>query len=157
MSLVTTAQAILATAVTALGSTAPARQYVAAGLVAYDQCEQLTVTWAVGGMYLVDPFPSRTTKPVRCAGIVAADFLLECTRCVPVITSDAAPDPGLLTSSAEQIMTDAQTLYCALVAAAPALFGACRLYSLGSAVPYGPSGAVGGVRIPITVQLDCAS
>jgi hypothetical protein len=108
-------------------------------------------------MYLADPFPSRTLKPVRCAAVVAADFLLECTRCVPVITSDAAPDPALLTSSAEEIMSDAQTLYCALVDAAPTLFGACRLYSLGPAVPYGPSGAVGGTRISITVQMDCAT
>lgn len=151
-----TAQAILAAAVTALGTRVPTRQYVAAGLVAYDQCEQLTVTWAIGGTYLVNPFPNRQPGPGRCASVLAADYLVECTRCVPVITGDQAPTPADLTASGIEIMTDAVTLYCALIADAPTLFGT-HPYAFGAVTPYGPSGAVGGTRIPITVQIDCST
>ena len=57
------------------------------------------------------------------------------------------------------IMADGETLLCALLAAAQAgtLFGTCRLFTFGPVTPYGPSGAVGAVRIPITVQMTCAS
>jgi hypothetical protein len=153
-----TAEAILAACVVALGARVPARQYIATGLVSYDGCEQLTVTWPAGGLYLVDPFPSKYTKPVRCAAVLATDMLVECTRCVPVISGDTFPDPLDLTNAHEEIMADAETLFCALLAAAQSgvLFGTCRLYSFGTATPYGPSGAVGAVRIPITVQMTCA-
>jgi hypothetical protein len=153
-----TAEAILAASVIALGARVPARQYIATGQVSYDGCEQLTVTWPAGGLYIVDPFPSRYSKPVRCAAVLAGDFIVECTRCVPVIQGDTFPDPLVITSAHEEIMADAETLMCALLAAAQSgvLFGACRLFTLGPATPYGPSGAVGAVRIPITVQMSCA-
>lgn len=153
-----TAEAILAACVIALGARVPARQYIATGVVSYDGCEQLTVSWPAGGLYIVDPFPSQSRKPVRCAAVLAADFILESTRCVPVISGDSFPDPADITNTHEEIMADAETLMCSLLAQAQAgtLFGACRLYTLGPATPYGPSGAVGAVRIPITVQMTCA-
>lgn len=153
-----TAEAILAAAVIALGARVPARQYIATGLVSYDGCEQTTVSWQAPGLYIVDPFPSRSTKPVRCAAVLAADFILESTRCIPVVSGDAFPDPADITNAHEEIMADGEILMCSLLAQAQsgALFGACRLYTLGPATPYGPSGAVGAVRIPITVQMTCA-
>lgn len=151
-----TAEDILTVAVAALGARVPARQYISTGLVSYDGCEQLTVSVVAPGLYLVDPFPSRTLKPLRCAAVTAADYLLECTRCVPVIQGDVFPDPAAITSAHEEIMADAETLYCTLITAVQGgLFG-CRLVSLGAAAPYGPSGAVGAIRIPITVQMTCA-
>jgi hypothetical protein len=152
-----TAEAILAAAVVALGGRVPARQYIAAGQVAYDQCEQTTVSWVSPGLYIVDPFPSQSRKPVRCAAVLAADFILESTRCMPVIQGDAFPDPAALTNAHEEVMADAEILMCSLLAQAQAgtLFGACRLYTLGPATPYGPSGAIGAVRIPLTVQMTC--
>ncbi|MFN2592952.1 MAG: hypothetical protein ABR532_09000 [Candidatus Dormibacteria bacterium] len=152
-----TAEAILAASVVALGARVPARQYIAAGLVAYDQCEQLTCSWSAAGLYTVDPFPARSSRPVRCAAVIAADFLVECTRCVPVIEGDTFPDPAAITSASEEIMADGATLFCALLAAAQAgtLFGGCRLFVFGAVTPYGPFGTVGAVRIPLTVQMTC--
>lgn len=151
-----TAEDILAVGVSALGIRVPARRYIATGLVSYDGCEQLTVSLVAPGLYLVDPFPSRTAKPLRCAGVLAADFLLESTRCIPVIQGDVFPDPADITSAHEEVMADAETLYCALITAIQGgLFG-CRMATLGPATPYGPSGAVGGVRILATVQMTCA-
>lgn len=152
-----TAEAILAAAVVALGARVPARQYIATGVVAYDQCEQITCSWVTPGLYIVDPFPAQSRKPVRCAAVLAADFILESTRCMPVIQGDTVPDPADLTNAAEEVMADGETLMCALLTAAQSglLFGACRLYTLGPAQPYGPSGAVGAVRIPLTVQMSC--
>jgi hypothetical protein len=152
-----TAEAILAAAVIALGARVPARQYIASGLVSYDGCEQCTVSWQAPGLYIADPFPSQSRKPVRCAAVLAADFILESTRCMPVIQGDTFPDPADLTNTAEEVMADAEILMCSLLAQAQAgtLFGTCRLYTLGPAAPYGPSGAIGAVRIPITVQMSC--
>jgi hypothetical protein len=82
-------------------------------------------------------------------------------RCVPSIDSDAGtfPEPADLTAAAIQIMGDGEALYCALATAcqsrAAPLFGGCRLTSLGGAAPYGPSGGMGGVRLPLTVQVGC--
>jgi hypothetical protein len=153
-----TAEAILAQCVIALGARVPARQYIATGLVSYDGCDQLSVSLVAPGLYIVDPFPSRTSKPIRCAAVLAADFLVEATRCVPVIQGDVFPDPAAITSAHEEIMADGETLFCSLLSAAQSgvLFGACRLFSFGAMTPYGPSGAVGAVRIPITVQMTCA-
>ena len=153
-----TAEDILAACVAILGARVPARQYISTGVVAYDQCEQLSVTLTPPGLYVVDPFPTRTSKPVRCAWVLAADMLVECTRCVPVIQGDVFPDPADITSAHEEIMADGETLLCGLLSAAQAgtLFGGCRLYTFGAVTPYGPSGAVGAVRIPITVQMTCA-
>lgn len=152
-----TAEAILAGGVLALGARVPARQYIATGVVAYDQCEQITVSWVTPGLYIVDPFPSQSRKPVRCAAVLAADFVLESTRCMPVIQGDTFPAPADLTNAHEEVMADAEILMCSLLAQAQAgtLFGACRLYTLGPATPYGPSGAIGAVRIPLTVQMSC--
>lgn len=153
-----TAEAILAASVIALGARVPARQYIATGLVSYDGCEQISCSWQPPGLYIVDPFPSQSRKPVRCAAVLAADFILESTRCVPVISGDTFPAPADIINAHEEIMADAEILLCSLLAQAQAgtLFGACRLYTLGPATPYGPSGAVGAVRIPITVQMTCA-
>lgn len=152
-----TAEAILAASVIALGARVPARQYIATGVVAYDQCEQITCSWITPGLYIVDPFPSQSRKPVRCAAVLAADFVLESTRCLPVIQGDTFPDPAAITNAHEEVMADAEILMCSLLAQAQAgtLFGACRLYTLGPATPYGPSGAIGAVRIPLTVQMTC--
>jgi hypothetical protein len=152
-----TAEAILAASVIALGARVPVRQYIATGVVSYDGCEQLTVSWPASGLYIVDPFPSRYSKPVRCAAVLAGDFLVECTRCLPVIQGDTFPDPAALTNAHEEIMADAEILMCSLLAQAQAgtLFGTCRLWTLGPATPYGPSGAIGAVRIPLTVQMSC--
>ena len=154
-----TAEAILATAVVALGARVPARQYIATGIVAYDQCEQITCSWVAPGLYIVDPFPAQSRKPVRCAAVLAADFILESTRCMTIIQGQAFPDPADLTNAAEEVMADGEILMCALLAAAQSgvLFGGCRLYTLGRATPYGPSGAVAAVRIPITVQMTCTA
>lgn len=154
-----TAEAILAQCVTALGARVPAGQYIATGQVSYDGCDQLTVVWSPTGLFVTDPFPSRSTKPIRCVAVIAAEFLVECTRCVPVIEGDTFPDPADITAAHEEIMADGETLFCSLLAAAQAgtLFGTCRLFTFGAMTPYGPSGAVGAVRIPITVQMTCAT
>lgn len=153
-----TAEAILAACVLALGARAPARQYTATGVVSYDGCDQISVVWSPNGLFVTDPFPSRSSKPIRCAAVIAAEFLVECTRCVPVIQGDTFPDPAAIISAHEEIMADGETLFCGLLAAAQSgtLFGTCRLYTFGAMTPYGPSGAVGAVRIPITVQMTCA-
>jgi hypothetical protein len=155
------AQDILDFAVAALGPRAPARQFLGAGLVAFD-CEQISASWAPRGLYQSsEGFLAPSTQIAKRPQVTAADFLVEVVRCVPGINSEmeSFPDPAELTSAATDIMTDAETLYCAFAEACQPhnvpLFGGCRLMSLGGAAPYGPSGGMGGVRLPLTVQVGC--
>lgn len=149
-------QAILAAAAAALGSRAPERQYVATGQVPYDGCDQLTVTLDPNGLSLVDAYPSKASGPTRCVAIPSASWLLECTRCVPVIQGDIFPDPQVIQDAHAEILADAETLFCALLTAAQSgsLF-AGRAFTFSGVTPYGPSGAVGGTRYPISVQTSC--
>ena len=152
------AQDILDFAVAALGARAPVRQFLWAGTVAQD-CEQLSVSWAPRGLYPSQTFPAPTSLPAKQPLVTVTDFMVETVRCVPNINSEAEafPDPIDLTMTAIEIMNDGETLYCALVAAMQAgtLFGGCRMASLGGAAPYGPSGGMGGVRVPLSVQVGC--
>ena len=155
--LLTIGTEILAAAVAALGARAPARQYVATGQVSFDGCDQITVSWGPNGLYPTSPFPGRRTEVTRCVVVPAAEFIVECTRCVPVIEGDTMPDPTAIQAAHAEILADAETLFCALLAQAEAgtLFGDRRLFSFGGATPYGPSGGLGGCRLPIVVQTSC--
>lgn len=156
------AQDILDFGVLALGVRAPARRYLVPGISDITECEQITVSWTSPGLYpSSEGFPIVSRQSAKRPQVTVADFLLECTRCVPPINSETGtyPDPSDLTTTAIEIMTDGETLYCAFAKACQSktapLFGGCRLVSLGGAAPYGPSGGMGGVRLPMTVQVGC--
>ena len=161
-SLAQIAEDILAFGVNALGAKAPVRQFLVAGISDITECEQITVAWTPPGLYpSSESFPAGSRQSAKRPQVTVADFLLECTRCVPTINSETGtyPDQANLTTSAIEIMGDGETLYCAFARACQSrdapLFGGCRLTSLGGAVPYGPSGGMGGVRLPMTVQVGC--
>lgn len=155
--LLTIGTELLTAAVAALGGRAPDRQYVATGLVSFDGCDQITTSWGPNGLYPTNPFPGRTSQVTRCVVVPAAEFVVECTRCVPVIEGDVMPDPAVIQAAHAEILADAETLFCGLLAAAQAgtLFGDARLFSFSGATPYGPSGGQGGCRLPIVVQTSC--
>jgi hypothetical protein len=155
--------ALLAIAITALGTTVPDRHYSTNGQVALDGCDQLTV--AAVGLSLVNPFGSRSPGPVRQAVIPSADFLVQIMRCAPSVQGTAFPDAATLQAAGDQGKADAEVLLCAFTTAmttvGPAgqpgvLVPGYALSAVGQIVPYGPSGGVMGWSLPLTVLFDCS-
>lgn len=164
--LVRIANAVLesvATNLTLDGISVPERQYIHAGDIAHDfagdDCASaLVVSWngfVQGGGNATIP-----GTVIKCAVPLVASFSVALLRCVPTLTESLgnmyAPAVEDLQASAEQILQDANSMVSNIVQAG--LNGdlsevGCGLQSLGTILPVGPFGGVGGSILTLFVNI----
>lgn len=130
---------------TTAGITLPARQYVHAGLVAYD-CEQVTVTVPESGVTHAFPGEAASVNQV-CAPPRHVALEVHVVRCVP-IPGDSGDPPTVteLDASATEVLTDLWALaYVIWEGYREGEWGStCSTVSLGPVTVNGPEGGFVG-------------
>lgn len=105
---------------------------------------------------------AQTTNPIpglviKCAVPLVAQFDVILLRCVPSLaTGQIAPSAAQLNDAGTDLLTDAMTLTKILIddgLAGDLISGPCSIQAIGSVLPLGPDGGVGGNLINFFVEM----
>ena len=154
--LYTIAQEILAVATDILddaGLEVPERTFVTFGEVP-DDCDLMAVAWQ--GLYTGEAGAPNNQPEGQGFVNRAATFEIRRIRCIS--SSDergTPPSPTEINEDAELLLTDLWAIYQGFVARKGdrSFLTSCEGFTLGNAVPVGPSGGVGGWILPVDVQV----
>lgn len=154
MSAFAIAQEVLDVADSAL-TNPPDRQYVHWGDIAVD-CDQLVV--GIRGMTPTQQFPDAPLTRVRCAQIPVQEYWVELHRCGPQPDEQGnAPPPADLQVFAHTMSDDQEALVCRFLEAITKNEMTTRpqAWNMQPSEPLGPQGGFSGVRLRLSVQLNC--
>lgn len=142
----------VATRLAAQGITVPTRQYVHAGEVAFDCCDQLVVTV----VQLDHAMPGEQATILQCAPPRHANIDVWLTRCVPVSKDNGDPPTAAeLEASAAEVLTDMWSLAYVLWEGYQAhdWGGTCSSVILNAIEAVGPEGGCGGSHAAIDLLI----
>jgi len=120
----------------------PTRRFVADGVPAFDDCEQLTIHLTA----FTRGTPQATRPGMPCAPSTV-DMVVTRTWCVPTSDDGAPPSLAALKVSGKAVVNEAHELWQAVSSAANEV--SCRPSILGAA-PVGPSGGYVGWTVTIS-------
>lgn len=149
----TVAATVLAAAESALNvCERPVRMaYVAAGVVAWDDCCGMLVA-APERDYRTAQFPLEGPDPLGCYdGLIAVDVVVLCVRCVPVLDDKGrSPTAAALDEAYRGVLEDAAVVWNAMVTGLPDEWSTSGL----SQTWVGAEGGCVGTETRITIGVD---
>ncbi len=129
-------------------------QFVSNGVLVWDNCEILAT--AVERTYPIEGDVTLEQTSVMGPGFTnrGAIVIVTILRCVPDIEGNAPPTPEETEASAEVILTDAQAMWNALLAAVKAGdLGGCRSLAFDGWTAFTVQGGMGGGELRVRMQV----